>query len=94
MIVAGTHLEPSDVAALALKLREADMSECADRLEPNYQAGTKLFRLSGGERKAVFVALEDCPDDLRRLRASLQDQIRLSSERPRPRPPRHRRRPA
>ena len=75
MIVAGTHLEPTDVATLARKLKEAGMGECADRLEADLQAGTKLFRLSGKERKAVFVALEDCPDDLRRLRASLQDQF-------------------
>jgi hypothetical protein len=75
VIVAGAHLEAPAVAALARKLRDAGMSECADRMEGAYKDGAHLFHISTEERKAFIDALEDCPDELRQLHACLEDPL-------------------
>jgi hypothetical protein len=75
MIVAGTRLTDTEVAALAGKLRGADMSECADRMERAYLGGERLFSLSSDERAGFYEALDDCPDELLPLRGSLQEQL-------------------
>jgi hypothetical protein len=75
MIIAGTRLTDTEVAALADKLRDADMSECADRVEHAFQDGERMFSLSADERGAFFDALNDCPDELLQLRTSLHEQL-------------------
>ena len=76
VIVAGTHLEPTGVAALGNRLRDAGMSECADRMDSSYQDGTHLFAISTDERLGFINALDDgCPDELQPLYASLKDTL-------------------
>lgn len=75
MIVAGTRLTDTEVTALAGKLRGADMSECADRMEKAYVDGEHLFSISSDERAAFSDALADCPDELLPLRARLLEPL-------------------
>jgi hypothetical protein len=75
MFVAGTRLTDTEVAALAGKLRDAEMSECADRVERAYLDGERLFSISSDERAAFYEALDDCPDELLQLRGSLLEQL-------------------
>jgi hypothetical protein len=75
VIVAGTRLSDTDVASMAGKLREAGMGDSAERMEGAFEDGSRLFHLSAEERLAFFEALDDCPDELRQLRASLQEQV-------------------
>ena len=55
--------------------RRRDRSESADRLVGEYQEGTTLFHISDDEQKGFVEALDDCPEDLRRLWASLEDPL-------------------
>ena len=75
MIVAGTYLNDTDVTALAEKLRESGFADHAGRLEAAYQLDAKLFHLSADDSQAFMSSLDDCPDELQNLRASLQDQL-------------------
>lgn len=75
MIVAGTRLTDTEVAALAGKLRAADMNECAGRMEKAYVDGAHLFSISPDERTALSDALAECPDELLPLRASLLEPL-------------------
>ena len=75
MIVAGTRLTDTEVASLAVKLRDAELNDCAERMESAYKAGDRLFHLSTEERSAFRDALDDCPEGLLPLRASLQEQL-------------------
>jgi len=75
VIVAGTRLTDTEVAALADKLRDAALNDCAERMESAYKSGDRLFQLSTEERAAFRDALDDCPDGLLSLRASLQEQL-------------------
>ena len=75
VIVAGTRLSDTEVASLAERLRASGMGECADRMVGEYREGTTLFHISDDERKDFVAALDDCPEDLRRLWASLNDPL-------------------
>ena len=75
MIVAGTRLTDTEVTALAGKLRGADMSECADRMEKAYVDGEHLFFHLLGRTSGVLDALADCPDELLPLRARLLEPL-------------------
>jgi isocitrate lyase len=56
--VAGLYLNKIDVADLARKLRNAGMSEYADRIEDAYKEGTRLFHISTSKLTAFFVAVD------------------------------------
>jgi len=75
MIIAGTRLTDTEVAALADKLRNAELNDCAERMENAYKDGERLFHISPEERAAFHDALDDCPEGLIPLRASLHEQL-------------------
>ena len=82
MMLAGIPVRDQDVLELARLLRETDFEEVAERLENAYDAETKVLALTISERESILRALEDCPDGLGELRATLL--------RERPRGPRRR----
>lgn len=76
MLVAGTSLGNTEIAAFAEKLRDADMYESADRIEREYREGSTLFHIEPAEREAFVDALDGgCPDELRQLWAALKEPL-------------------
>ena len=59
------------VLVLARGLREAQLIHTAERLERAYDRKARIVALDIPDREAILRVLEDCPEELAELRATL-----------------------
>jgi hypothetical protein len=71
MMLAGIPVADRHVLELARRLRSAALNDAAERLEDAYDREAKIVALTVAEREAIISVLNDCPDGLAELRATL-----------------------
>ena len=59
------------VLQLAASLREAELVDTAERLERAYDREARIVALDITDREAILRVLEECPEELLELRATL-----------------------
>ncbi len=69
--LAGIPVADKAVLHLAASLREADLIFTAERLERAYDREARIVALDIPDREAILRVLEDCPEELGELRATL-----------------------
>ena len=69
------------VLPLAASLREAELIDTAERLERAYDREARIVALDVPDREAILRVLEECPEELLELRATLlQERVWLQRE--------------
>ena len=82
MWLAGIPVADRAVLQLAASLREAELVDTAERLEPAYDREARIVALDIPDREAILRVLEDCPEGLLELRATLlQEHVWRQRER-------------
>jgi hypothetical protein len=71
MMLAGIGVPDALVLELARILREAELPATAEKLETAYDAERRIVALTITDRESILRALEDDPDGLGELRATL-----------------------
>ena len=71
MWLAGIPVADKAVLQLAASLRDAELIATAERLERAYDREARIVALDIPDREAIFRLLEDCPEELVGLRATL-----------------------
>ena len=71
MWLAGIPVADKAVLQLAATLREAELVDTADRLERAYDREARIVALDVPDREAILRVLEECPEGLLELRATL-----------------------
>ena len=71
MWLAGIPVADTAVRHLAASLREAELIFAAERLERAYDREARIVALDIPDREAILRVLEDCPEELAELRATL-----------------------
>ena len=71
MWLAGIPVADRAVLRLVASLREAELIDTAERLEHAYDREARIVALDIPDREAILRVLEDCPDELLELRATL-----------------------
>ena len=71
MWLAGIPVADRAVLQLAASLREAELVDTAERLERAYDREARIVALDIPDREAILRVLEDCPEELAELRATL-----------------------
>ena len=71
MWLAGIPVADRAVLHLAASLRQAELVETAERLEHAYDREARIVALDIPDREAILRVLEDCPEELAELRATL-----------------------
>ena len=71
MWLAGIPVADRAVLHLAASLREAELVRTAERLERAYDREARIVALDIPDREAILRVLEDCPEELAELRATL-----------------------
>ena len=71
MWLAGIPVADKAVLHLAASLREAELIFTAERLERAYDREARIVALDIPDREAILRVLEDCPEELAELRATL-----------------------
>ncbi len=75
-VARGIPVADKAVLRLAASLREAELIDTAERLERAYDREARIVALDATDREAILRVLEDCPDELLELRATLlQEQV-------------------
>ena len=69
--LAGIPVADRAVLHLAASLREAELVFTAERLERAYDREARIVALDIPDREAILRVLEDCPEELAELRATL-----------------------
>jgi hypothetical protein len=69
--LAGIPVADKAVLHLAASLREAELIHTAERLERAYDREARIVALDIPDREAILRVLEDCPEELVELRATL-----------------------
>ena len=83
MWLAGIPVADKAVLQLAASLREAELVDTAERLERAYDREARIVALDVPDREAILRVLEECPDELLELRATLlQERVWLQREGP------------
>ena len=81
MWLAGIPVADSAVLQFAASLREAELTVTAERLERAYDREARIVTLDIPDREAILRVLEDCPEELVELRATLlQEHVRRKRE--------------
>ena len=76
MWLAGIPVADKTVLWLAASLREAELVDTAERLEYAYDHEARTVALDVPDREAILRVLEECPEGLVELRATLlQEQV-------------------
>jgi hypothetical protein len=75
MCLAGIPVAGDEVVELVVRLRAADITTVADHLERTLDRGTRIVALDEDERHAILRVLEECPDGLLELRATLVQEV-------------------
>ena len=70
-LLAGIPVADRAVLHLAASLREAEFVGTAVRLERAYDREARIVALDIPDREAILRVLEDCPEELAELRATL-----------------------
>ena len=82
MWLAGIPVADKAVLSLAASVREAELIHTAERLETAYDREARIVALDIPDREAILRVLEDCPDGLLELRATLlQEHVWRQRER-------------
>jgi len=71
MWLAGIPVADPAIRDLVSRLREAELDPHADHLERTLERGARIVALDENDRHAILRVLEECPDDLLELRATL-----------------------
>jgi hypothetical protein len=71
MWLAGIPVAHPCVRELIGRLREAELDPHADHLERTLERGARIVALDENDRHAILRVLEECPDELLELRATL-----------------------
>ncbi len=71
MWLAGIPVADKTVLWLAASLREAELVDTAERLEYAYDREARTVALDVPDREAILRVLEECPEGLVELRATL-----------------------
>ena len=66
------------VLQLAASLREAELVDTAEQLERAYDREARIVALDVPDRESILRVLEECPDELLELRATLLLEHRLA----------------
>ena len=81
MWLAGIPVADKVVLHLAASLREAELVDTAERLERAYDREARIVALDVPDREAILRVLEECPDELLELQATLlQERVWLQRE--------------
>jgi hypothetical protein len=68
---AGIPVADSAVLRLAASLREAELVDTAELLEGAYDREARIVALDIPDREAILRVLEECPEEMLELRATL-----------------------
>ena len=71
MWLAGIPVADRAVLRLAASLRQAELVDTAERLERAYDREARIVALDITDREAILRVLEECPEGLLELRATL-----------------------
>ena len=71
MWLAGIPIADKAVLHLAASLREAELVETAEILEGAYDREARIVALDIPDREAILRVLEECPEEMLELRATL-----------------------
>ena len=71
MWLAGIPVADDQVVELIERLRAAEITTTADHLERTLDRGARIVALDENDRHAILRVLEDCPEELTGLRATL-----------------------
>ena len=71
MWLAGLPVAYRAVLELTRRLREIELVATAERLERAHDREAKIVALDVDDREAILRVLEDCPNELEELRATL-----------------------
>ena len=71
MWLAGIPVADRAVLHLAASLREAELVDTAELPERAYDREARIVALEVSDREAILRVLEDCPEELAELRATL-----------------------
>jgi hypothetical protein len=63
------------VVELLARLRDVDLTTTADHLQRTLDRGARIVALDDDDRHALLRVLEDCPDGLTDLRATLVQEV-------------------
>ena len=81
MWLAGIPVADKAVLQLAGSLREAELVDTAERLERAYDREARIVALDVPDREEILRVLEECPDELLELRATLlQERVWREAE--------------
>lgn len=81
MWLAGIPVADEHVVELVGRLRDADLHPTADHLQRTLDRGARIVALDGNDRHAILRVLEERPDELLELRATLiQEAVWRKSE--------------
>ena len=75
MWLAGIPVADKAVLRLAGSLRQAELVDTAERLERAYDREARIVALDVTDREAILRVLEECPDELLELRATLLQEV-------------------
>ena len=73
MWLAGIPVADPAVLDLIDRLRTAGIDATADHLQRTHERGARIVALDENDRHAILRAIEDCPDELLELHATLQE---------------------
>ena len=71
MWLAGIPVDDRAILRLAASLREAELIDTAERLERAYDREARIVALKVTDREAILRVLEECPEEMLELRATL-----------------------
>jgi hypothetical protein len=71
MMLAGISVPDREVLELTRRLRDNGFLDTAEALELAYDSERRLVALTVPDREAIMRTLEDCPDELAKLRGVL-----------------------
>jgi hypothetical protein len=71
MMLAGISAPDKLVLELTVSLRKAGLQNTAETLENAYDAERRIVALTITDRESILRALEECPDGLGELRATM-----------------------
>ena len=74
MWLAGIPVRDTDVVELIDRLHAAELDTHADHLQRTLDRGARIVALDVADREAILRVLEDCPDELLELRATLTQE--------------------
>jgi hypothetical protein len=75
MWLAGIPIADDQVVELVTRLRAVGITTTADHLERTLDRGARIVALEEYDRHAILRVLEDCPDELGDLRATLLQEV-------------------